>query len=133
VCAPYDFQPEADFPQFLAFLQEILEHDQERVALLQQWFGYLLVGDTSLQKFLILVGEGANGKTVIDALARTLDRVAADSARPVLSWFVCELGRVMACGMPQPPGTFDCASRRAFFERSAHARWPIQSDSGDPA
>jgi hypothetical protein len=71
-------------------------------------------------------------RTLIDGLARTRGGAAADSALPVLSWFACELGRVMACGMPQPPGTSDAVSRRAFFERSDHARWPIRSDSGDP-
>jgi putative DNA primase/helicase len=65
VCLPYEYQPDADCPQFLAFVREILEDDDERITLLRQWFGYLLAGDTSLQKFLILVGEGANGKTVI--------------------------------------------------------------------
>ena len=65
VCLPYEYQPDADCPRFLAFVREILEDDEERITLLRQWFGYLLAGDTSLQKFLILVGEGANGKTVI--------------------------------------------------------------------
>ena len=60
--------------------------------------------------------------TWIDMLARPLDRASADSALPELSWFVCELGRVMACGMPQPPGTFDSASRCAFFQRPDHVR-----------
>lgn len=65
VCAPYDYQPDAQCPRFLAFVHEILEDDADRIALLQEWIGYLLFGDTSLQKFLVLVGDGANGKTVL--------------------------------------------------------------------
>jgi P4 family phage/plasmid primase-like protien len=65
VCLPYEYQPDAECPRFQAFLREIFENDEERITLLQQWFGYLLAGDSSLQKFLILIGEGSNGKTVI--------------------------------------------------------------------
>lgn len=72
VCMPYEYQPDADCPQFLAFVREVLEDDEERITLLRQWFGYLLAGDTSLQKFLMLVGEGANGKTVIVAVLTAL-------------------------------------------------------------
>jgi P4 family phage/plasmid primase-like protien len=72
VCLPYAYQPDAECPQFLAFVREVLEGDEERITLLRQWFGYLLAGDTSLQKFLILVGEGANGKTVIIVLLTAL-------------------------------------------------------------
>jgi P4 family phage/plasmid primase-like protien len=41
-----------------------MEHDFERIAKLQEWAGYLLLADTSQQKFLALEGEGANGKSV---------------------------------------------------------------------
>ena len=33
--------------------------------LVQEWFGYCLSVDTSFQKFLILFGDGANGKGVL--------------------------------------------------------------------
>jgi putative DNA primase/helicase len=65
VCLPYGYEPKAECARWLAFLGEILESDQERMDLLQEWFGYCLTTDTSLQKSLILVGEGANGKSVI--------------------------------------------------------------------
>jgi P4 family phage/plasmid primase-like protien len=42
----------------------VLEGDQERIRLLQEWFGYCLTPDTSQHKFLVLEGEGANGKSV---------------------------------------------------------------------
>jgi P4 family phage/plasmid primase-like protien len=67
VCMPYEFDPDADCPKWKAFLERNLEGDQERIALLQEWFGYCLAADTSQQKFLMLQGEGSNGKSVVCA------------------------------------------------------------------
>lgn len=64
VCLPYDFVPEAECPKWLAFLDRTLESDPDRIALLQEWAGYLLTPSTDHQKFLILEGEGGNGKSV---------------------------------------------------------------------
>lgn len=69
----YRFDFSADCPRFLAFLNEVLEGDPDRIALLQEWTGYNLVPDVSYHKFLILVGEGANGKSVyLDILEATI-------------------------------------------------------------
>jgi putative DNA primase/helicase len=65
VVVPYNFDPTADCPWWQAFLSEVLEGDQERISFLQEWFGYCLTNDTSEQKFLVLEGEGANGKSVV--------------------------------------------------------------------
>ncbi|TWT30689.1 phage/plasmid primase, P4 family [Blastopirellula retiformator] len=64
VCLPYAYNPDATCPTWLAFLQKNLEGDRQRINLLQEWAGYLLTPDTSRQKFLLLEGEGANGKSV---------------------------------------------------------------------
>jgi putative DNA primase/helicase len=73
VCLPYAWNRDASCPQFQRFLQEVLEGDAERINLLQEWFGLCLFGDTSFQKFLILLGEGSNGKTVaLTVLTRML-------------------------------------------------------------
>jgi P4 family phage/plasmid primase-like protien len=42
----------------------VFEGDEERIALSHEWFGYHLSADTSRQKFLMGVGDGANGKQV---------------------------------------------------------------------
>jgi len=62
---PYDYDSNAKCPLWLDFLNRVLEGDKERIELLQQWFGYLLTPDTSLQAFMVLEGEGANGKSVV--------------------------------------------------------------------
>jgi P4 family phage/plasmid primase-like protien len=61
---PYEVDETAQCPRWMAFLEKNLEGDPERIAILQEWAGYLLTPDTSLQKFLVLEGEGANGKSV---------------------------------------------------------------------
>jgi putative DNA primase/helicase len=65
VSLPYAFDPDAQCPQWLAFLNEVLEGDEERISLLQEWFGYCLTVNTKEQKFLLLIGEGRNGKGVV--------------------------------------------------------------------
>jgi P4 family phage/plasmid primase-like protien len=64
VSLPYAFDPDATCPRWNAFLEHNLEMDPERIKILQEWAGYLLLADTGEQKFLVLEGEGANGKSV---------------------------------------------------------------------
>jgi P4 family phage/plasmid primase-like protien len=65
VCLPYEYNPKADCPTWKLILGRILENDPQRIDILQEWFGLNLVFDTTQQKFLILSGEGDNGKSVI--------------------------------------------------------------------
>jgi P4 family phage/plasmid primase-like protien len=62
---PYDFDPDADCPRWRSFLSRNLGDDPNKQLLLQQWAGYLLLPDTSYQRFLLMIGEGSNGKSVI--------------------------------------------------------------------
>jgi putative DNA primase/helicase len=64
-CLPYDFDPKADCPHWRRFLARNLGEDPAKARLLQQWCGYLLLADTTQQKFLVLVGDGSNGKSVV--------------------------------------------------------------------
>lgn len=68
VFLPYDYNPTADCPTWRSVIYHNLEHDQQRIDLAQEWSGYLVANDTALQKFMIVVGEGANGKSVWLAL-----------------------------------------------------------------
>jgi P4 family phage/plasmid primase-like protien len=72
VALPYDFNPAADCPRWRAFLARNLAGDPGKIGLLQQVAGYLLLPDTSLQRFLMMAGEGANGKSVVCAVLRAL-------------------------------------------------------------
>jgi hypothetical protein len=73
VCLPYDFDPDADCPRWIAFLDRNLEgKHSSKALLLQQFAGYLLLPVTKLQRFLLMTGEGANGKSVVCAVLRVL-------------------------------------------------------------
>lgn len=67
VSLPYPFDPTATCPRWDAFLEYNLEMDPERIKLVQEWAGYLLLNTTDEQKFMILEGEGKNGKGVFIA------------------------------------------------------------------
>lgn len=71
-CLPYPFDVDADCPRWQAFLNRNLEADQERINLLQEWFGYCLTANTSRQKFMVFEGEGSNGKSVACAALEAL-------------------------------------------------------------
>jgi P4 family phage/plasmid primase-like protien len=81
VCLPYPYEPGAAAPQWLAFLQRNLEGDGDRIALLQQFFGYCLARTTDGQACLILHGLGANGKSVVLAVLRGM--LGADNVATV--------------------------------------------------
>lgn len=54
-------------PKWDRFLNRVMEGDPDGIKTLQEWAGYCLTHDNSLQKFLILEGEGQNGKSVFCA------------------------------------------------------------------
>ena len=62
----YAYDPDATCPLWEAFLSEVLPDSSVR-AVLQEFFGlcYLDRGRLSVEKFLLLIGSGANGKSVI--------------------------------------------------------------------
>lgn len=59
------WEPEAACPRWMRFLEELWPGDAESQALLQEWFGYVLAGSTSLHKILTLVGPPRSGKSTI--------------------------------------------------------------------
>lgn len=65
---PVEYDRAASCPRFKQFLGEIFEQDADagaKVRVVKQLLGYSLTADCSFEKFVILVGSGANGKTVL--------------------------------------------------------------------
>ena len=58
----YNYEPEAKCPQWDQFMGEVFDGDQDRIKLLQEWFGYCLTADTSRQAILMLEGPRRSGK-----------------------------------------------------------------------
>ena len=70
---PVDFIPESTCGIWLEFLDETFDGDESRMKLLQEFFGYNLIPDNRYQRFLMMHGEGSNGKSqVFEVIKRLL-------------------------------------------------------------
>jgi putative DNA primase/helicase len=81
---PFDFCPDPPAAtEWLRFVLGLWPDDPDSVATLQEWFGYCLTADTSLQKLLLVVGPARSGK---GTLARVLTDLVgrANTAAPTL-------------------------------------------------
>ena len=58
-----NYNQAADCPNFMKFLDDIFERDQELIGFVQRAIGYSLTGSTSEQCLFIMIGDGANGKS----------------------------------------------------------------------
>jgi putative DNA primase/helicase len=62
---PVEYDKNSCCPMFIKFLKDVLFDDMDMVKLIQEIFGYCLSYETKAQKFFILFGDGANGKSVL--------------------------------------------------------------------
>lgn len=67
-----DYEPEAQCPAWIAWLEDIFESDRERVQLMQEQFGWALITDNlGLHKAVVWVGVPRGGKgTALSILSR---------------------------------------------------------------
>jgi P4 family phage/plasmid primase-like protien len=70
-CADWDYLPGSTSSVFSAFIKQVLPEVEIR-EMVQEILGYLLVNGPNYQKFFILLGRGANGKSVILAILTAL-------------------------------------------------------------
>lgn len=69
----FDYEEDPPPPaQWLTFLDDIFAGEQEQVDLLQEWFGYCLSPDCSLDKAMVLVGPARSGKGTVMQMLREL-------------------------------------------------------------
>lgn len=70
---PVEYDPEARAKRFERFLMEVFEKDSDQAVkafLICEALGYSLLSSTEYEKFFLLIGAGANGKSVLmDTLA----------------------------------------------------------------
>ena len=62
---PYKYNALAKCDLWIKTLNEILENDQQKISLLQEFFGYCLMPDIDQKKALLLLGETDTGKSTI--------------------------------------------------------------------
>ena len=68
---PFDYNPEAKAPMFDAFLDRVLP-DRKSQMVLAEYLGYILNKNLKLEKCLLLLGNGANGKSVFFDIVNAL-------------------------------------------------------------
>lgn len=81
---PVVYDPSATCPRFDRFLSEIFEGDEDagdKVQAVLEMMGYSLIQSCRLEKFVVLIGRGANGKSVLLEVVRHL--VGPDQASAV--------------------------------------------------
>ncbi|MCQ9615404.1 phage/plasmid primase, P4 family [Paenalcaligenes niemegkensis] len=64
-CAGIPFNPSAQCPQWLHFLDQTFQNDKTVIAYVQRWFGYMMSGSVQEEKLLFGFGTGRNGKSVL--------------------------------------------------------------------
>lgn len=77
---PCDYDETATAPRFKEFMKEITGHRQPLEDLLQEFMGYVISGmECKFQKGLLLLGDGANGKSTFINVVRLLTGSSASS------------------------------------------------------
>jgi putative DNA primase/helicase len=97
---PYPFELNANEPsRWLQFLASLWPDDPDAVSLLQEWFGYVLSGDTRHHKIVLLVGPPRSGKGTI---ARVLTALVGkeNTAGPTLASLGTNFGLAPLIGRP---------------------------------
>lgn len=69
---PFEYNPNAACPNWIEFMGQIFEGDQESSDLIQEMFGYVLTGDMKQQKFFNIVGPRRSGKGTINKVLTSL-------------------------------------------------------------
>lgn len=73
ILIPFDYDASAQAPNWERFLKSVWRQDPGTIAMLQQWFGYVLSGRTDMQKAMMIPGPPRSGKgTIVRVLMELL-------------------------------------------------------------
>ena len=71
--SPVRYNPDAPYPRWERFLDEVFDGDQELIHFIHKAVGYSLTGDTSEQCWFLCHGRGSNGKsTFLSMIAQVM-------------------------------------------------------------
>jgi putative DNA primase/helicase len=100
VSVPFAYDPTAPRPgRWFGFLRSVWPDDEETIALLQEWFGYVISGRRDEHKIGLLVGPTRSGKGVTSrVLAQLVGR--QNVAGPTLASLNTEFGLAPLLGKP---------------------------------
>jgi putative DNA primase/helicase len=97
---PFAFDTDAPPPaRWLEFLRDLWEKDVESIETLQELFGYLVSGDTSLQKMFLVIGPKRSGKGTIARVGKAM-LGAHNVAGPTLAGIATNFGLQPLIGKP---------------------------------
>jgi putative DNA primase/helicase len=83
--APVSYDPDATCPTWLAFLDRIMDSNQDLIQFLQRAIGYTLTGSARERVLFMLHGTGANGKsTLLETVAGLLGDYAKSTRAETL-------------------------------------------------
>ena len=101
VSVPFDYDPDAPEPTaWLRFLKSVWGDDQDSIALLQEYFGYVLSGRLDMQKLLLLVGPIRGGKGTIARMLTALMGGRRNVPGPTLAAMNTNFGLSPLIGKP---------------------------------
>lgn len=72
---PVEYDPKADAPMFRAFLEQVFRDDHDcddKIRAVLELMGYTLMSHARHERFVMLIGPGANGKSVLLAVLEGL-------------------------------------------------------------
>lgn len=105
---PINFDPTATCPSWLSFLNSSLDDDPAKINLLQEFMGYTMTSDTSMQKMLFLRGVISSGKsTILEVLTNLVghdqtcpisftDLAGNHGTAPLMGKLLCTIGDARA-------------------------------------
>jgi len=99
-CSPVAWTPRSALPvEWLKFLKSVWGDEQDAIATLQEWAGYLLTPDTSFQKMLLLIGPPRSGKGTITRILTAI-LGTGNVCGPTLASFAQNFGLWPLIGKP---------------------------------
>ena len=108
----YDYDPRATSPRWITSVYEWLEGDEERIALLQEWFGYNMTASNYLEQLMFIYGPSGSGKSTAQ---RILQRLLDDNYMPMNTQQLC----VDQFGLSSLIGKYACmVSEEGVLEHS---------------
>lgn len=97
---PFDYDPTAQCPEWLAFLDCIFAHDPDGKQLIKEYMGYVISGRTDLHKAVVIVGPSRAGKGVMIRVLTQLLGGEHNVATATLHTLGSEFGKAALIGKP---------------------------------
>jgi putative DNA primase/helicase len=74
---PIEYIPGTQCMKWKQFLNEVMQGNEHKIQLIQEFFGYCFLADNRYQQALVLLGSGNNGKSVLlEVMTSLFDKVS---------------------------------------------------------